>query len=120
MSKLSLLKSKIKEVTMQGLPFMEGKEKGELVLGEVVTINNYDYLKDPKKNSEYVVITLKEYPNNFYYAGSVVTDTMLKVDKLISSVEEKLMLLEEGIEVSFDRVQGEDKTKNPYLKLTFL
>ena len=44
--------AKAKEVTLTGLPFMEGREKGDLndLVNTTVVIKDYGYMEDVDKN----------------------------------------------------------------------
>lgn len=60
------------------LPFMEGREKGDMntLVGEVVTIIEYGFLDDGKNNKEYVCFVTAENPTEFFFGGQVLTDAM--------------------------------------------
>lgn len=64
-----------------GLPFMEGKDKGEVseLFGTVNTINEYGFL--PGENGEvYAVFTVAERPGKFYFGGEVLTDRLSQLE----------------------------------------
>ena len=114
MMNINDLIAKAKEVTASGLPFMDGLEKADLGMGEVLNINNYGYMEG--EDGEFVVITTKEYPKNFFFGSSVLTSKMKDLDKVFGE-EEMSKLLENGIEVVFEKKKS--KNKREYTNVTF-
>lgn len=74
------LKERSKEFSVR-LPFMEGREKGDIkdLLGQVCTIRDYGFLKGDTGN-DYVVIIVDEYAKTFYFGGQVLTDQMQQLE----------------------------------------
>ncbi len=74
----SNLRQFAKKLTEQ-LEIMAGKEKGNTddLIGEIVTINDFDFLKG--ENGEYAVFTVKEHPGTFYFGGQVLTDDLQQI-----------------------------------------
>ena len=74
------LKERAKEFSVR-LPFMEGKEKGELkeVLGMICTINDFGFLKGDQ-NNDYAVFTVKEIEKKFFFGGQVLTDQLQQLE----------------------------------------
>lgn len=108
MAKVSNLRNKAKEINSNGaIEFMEGKEKLELPLQEVVTIENFGFLKD-ENQADYVVFTLKEYPDNFFFGGSVVTEKMKNFD---NETDRNEIDFEGGLPVIFERKQNKKKKR---------
>ena len=63
------------------LPFMDGKEKGQLneLKGTINTLCDYGFL--PDENGEpYAVFIVKERPSKFYFGGEVLTDRLTTLD----------------------------------------
>lgn len=112
----NLLKSRIKQITEMGLPLMEGKTQlnVENIMGEEVTVEDYGYLKGD--NGEYVVLTLKEYPNHFMYGATVVTQSFKELDSALS-VDERIEILQEGL--TFSITEKKSKNGYKYHKMTF-
>lgn len=85
------LKERAKEFGVQ-LPFMEGRNKGDTadLIGTVNTIENYGFLKGEQDNT-YVVFTVRERTDKFYFGGTVLTDlmTQLEADGYRSEIEEE-------------------------------
>ncbi|MBO5870269.1 MAG: hypothetical protein J6Q89_05910 [Clostridia bacterium] len=77
---LKSLKERAKSFDVQ-LPFMEGRDKGETkeLLGQVSTINEYGFIPNDAGEA-YVVFTVKERANKFYFGGSVLTARMLDLE----------------------------------------
>lgn len=74
------LKDRAKEFSVR-LPFMEGKDKGDLkeVLGMICTINDYGFLKGDEGN-DYAVFTVKEIEKKFFFGGQVLTDQLQQLE----------------------------------------
>ncbi len=74
------LKERAKEFSVQ-LPFMEGREKGDGrdLIGTVTTIDNYGFLKG-EDDRAYVVFTVRERKDFFYFGGTVLTDQMEQLE----------------------------------------
>lgn len=108
--------AKAKEITQSGLPFMEGREKGEMdrLVGEVYTIKEYGYLEG--EDGEFVVFLVEEDKENFYFGGSVITDNMKKLDDVLKE-DEIAELLETGITILCEKKKS--KNKRDYVKCTF-
>jgi hypothetical protein len=101
---MKTLKDKVKEFSVS-LPIMENREKGDFadIKGEIVTISDFDFMKDDGK--EYVVFTIKEDTKNFYFGGQVLTDNMksLENDGYAETVRE------EGLPVKFTTKKSKNK-----------
>ena len=105
------------EVTMSGLPFMDGKEKLEVtgeVLNNILTVDDYGYLEGD--DGEYVVISLKEYPHHFIYGGSVVTDAFKKLENKIGA-ESIAQLIQHGLTFRLSELVSKNKRK--YIRISF-
>lgn len=104
--------AKAKEVTLTGLPFMEGREKGDLndLINTTVVIKDYGYMEDVDKNGEvkeYASFIIEENDKEFFFGGQVLTDNLKKLDEVLTDKELE-QLLENGIPV----VLGKKKSKN--------
>lgn len=99
------------------LPFMEGKEKGEMdrIVGEPFTINNFGFLQDNSDGvvKEYVCFTVAEDTQHFYFGGQVLTENLkeLEEDGYREEIEK------EGLPVLFDKKKS--KNKREYTTVTF-
>ena len=96
---IELLKA-IKDKLELTSPLMEGREKGSTVLNVPMTIIDWDYLTDHKKNEDYVVYIAKEDNENFYFGGGVATDKFKKIDAMGEKVVASLKTI--GIPVIFE------------------
>lgn len=115
---MSNIKERIKQLTMVGLPLMEGKEQLKVegaILGHVLTVDDYGFLNG--EDGEYVVISLQEYPKNFIYGSSVITDAFKRLESDIPH-DELVQALEEGLTFKIDKVQSRS-TNRIYNKITF-
>lgn len=92
MNKLDLIR-KAKEITMSGLPFMEGKEKTELGNGQLYCVKEYGYLKS--EDGDFVVVADEK---TFAFGGSVLTDNFRKLEDQLTESEIS-ELLADGIEI---------------------
>lgn len=114
MTNIANLIGKIKNELTVGLPFMEGRTKGSLPTEMNLTLNNYGFLKGD--DGEYIVMTFKEDDTNFFFGGSVVTEKMKKIDKIVGDA--KVELLQSGMEVKF--VSKTSDKKRVYIDLEII
>jgi len=97
------------------LPFMEGREKGEMkrIIGMNVTIREFGFLEDAKKKTDYVCFIVDEDPQNFYFGGQVLTEDMKELEK--DGYTEAIKT--EGLPVLFGLRTSKDK--NEYVTVSF-
>lgn len=98
------LKERAKEFSVR-LPFMEGRDKGELkkLAGMISTICDYGFLNDDKGEA-YVVFITREREKEFFFGGQVLTDQLAQLEA--EGYRDAIMT--EGLPVLF----GEKKSKN--------
>ena len=110
------LMKKVQGVTNSGLPIMEGRETGDIegILEENVLVNNYEF--GMSKDGEYVAFTIEGNDTEFFFGGSVITETFKKLDAVLSE-EEKEEILKQGLDIYIEEVKSENKRK--YKKCTF-
>ena len=120
---IELLIKQAQEITASGLPFMADKEKLEIegtVLNSILTVDEYGYMEGINEETgtkeEYVVIALKEYPNNFIYGSSVVTQAFKMLESKFSS-EQLKSIIEYGL--TFKLSKQLSKNKRKYTKIEF-
>lgn len=101
---------RLKKELSNGLPFMEGREKGSLVCEVPFTVNNFGFLKDKKTQEPYVCFTIKEDDTKFYFGGRVVTDTFKKIEAVLSEQELESILIE-GLHVMFHEQRSKDNLR---------
>ena len=105
------------EITASGLPFMEGKVKLEVkgdVFNRILTVSDYGFLEG--EEGVYVVIAVKEYPQNFIYGSSVVTQAFQELDTRFTG-EQKGMIIEQGLTFTLSEMVSKNKRK--YTKINF-
>lgn len=115
MSIMKTLKERLLSEMSNGLPFMEGKEKLDNILDEVLTVNEYGFLSGD--DGEFIVYTTKEYPNNFFFGGSVLTERFKHIESVFTE-DEIAELLNEGITIKL--VQKKSKNKRIYVAVEFI
>ena len=62
-----------------GIPFMEGRDKGDLrdMLDQPLHIIDFGFIKG--KNGDFAVIALAEESDKFYFCNSIITDMLRTV-----------------------------------------
>ena len=103
------LKDRAHEMTVR-LPFMEGRNKSDMesLIGQIVTIKDYGFLKDETKDHEYAAFIIAEDPANFYFAGQVLTDILQTYEAEGYHQD----INDEGLQVIFQKVKS--KNGRPY------
>ena len=74
------LRDRAKEFSVQ-LPFMEGREKGDVkeLVGQVSTIRDYGFLQGDD-GRDYAVFIVAERSKHFYFGGTVLTDQLQQLE----------------------------------------
>lgn len=116
MSNIKDLIKQAKEITLSGLPFMEDREKGDMedLIDKTVTIIDYGYMKDEGK--DYAAFITEENEKCFYFGGSVLTDSLQRLDEVLTD-NEIAELLDNGLQCKFEKKKS--KNKREYTKCTF-
>lgn len=75
------LYKRAREFSVQ-LPFMEGREKGEIkeLIGQVCTIKQFGFIPNDA-GDPYAVFTVKEREKKFYFGGMVLTERLIQLEK---------------------------------------
>lgn len=80
------LKERAKEFSVQ-LPFMEGREKGDIkeLVAQYTTITEYGFLKGKAEDGsaeerDYVVFIVNEDKKHFFFGGTVLTDQLQQLE----------------------------------------
>lgn len=96
------------------LPFMDGREKGDMerIVNMNCTIHDYGFLQDDKDN-DYVCFIIDEDPQTFYFGGQVLTDNMHELDNF----GYHQAVNDEGLPVFFGKKIS--KNKREYTTVTF-
>ena len=101
------------------LPFMEGREKGELkrLYDDNFTIREYGFMKDSDEKTgedkDYACFIVDEDEQNFYFGGQVLTEHLQELDNLGYHEE----VNKEGLPVRFGLKKS--KNKREYTTVTF-
>lgn len=112
---MSKLMERLKTELANGLPFMDGKEKGEVTLGETMTVTEYGFLNG--EDGEFLVFITRENENEFYFGGSVLTQKFKDMEAIFNDKEIK-ELLEEGIQIVLE--QKKSKKNRNYISVEFI
>jgi len=117
--KLSALKA-VAEKVQSIHPMTEGKEKGELLAlctKEELVINEFDIIEFD--NKPVVIFTVTKHPDNYFYGGSVVTDTLSQVNDILKIDGDALEEFNyAGLPVSFDRQESKNDKTRKYTVVT--
>lgn len=99
-----------KNLTSQGVPFMDGRDRGDIndLVNEDLHVEDYGYIRG--KKGEYAVIAFREYPKNFYFGGMVLTDILHRIDR--DNMKEQL--LGETMRLSMKDAKEPDRDGNIY------
>lgn len=64
-----------------GIPFMEGREKGDKqeMLDRMLHFQGFGFIEG--KNGQFAVMAFQEIPNKFFFGNSIVTDMLKEVQK---------------------------------------
>jgi hypothetical protein len=107
------LREKAKQL-QNSLPFMEGREKGDMqrIVNMNAIIRDYGFMEDDK-NKEYVAFIIDEDSEHFYFGGQVLTDNMheLEADGYHDEI------VKEGLPVFFDKKKS--KNGRDYVTVKF-
>lgn len=85
-------------------------------VNEIVTLVDFELATGniEGKESQFMVLVFAEYPELFYFGGSVVTKNLMNFD------ESELKLIQEnGMPVKFEKIPSKDKKHNDYTKIIF-
>lgn len=112
--KLSLKERLLNEVN-NGLPFMLGREKDTIDLGEKITIKEYGFLTG--EDGEFICFIDNENDDKYFFGGSVLTEKFKQIENAFTQ-DEIQELLEEGIDI----ICREKKSKNnrKYVSVEFI
>lgn len=113
---MSSIADKMKNILVNSIDFMEGKEKADLVLGKEYTIIDFGELTG--KDGKFAVFTTREDKEHFFFGGQVITEKLAQLKACLTE-EELKEAKEEGIKVKFIEVP-KTKTNNRYIKAEFI
>lgn len=90
------------------------KLESEDIADREVTIIDFDFAHDGKKDDDYAVVLFKEYENCFYFGGKCLTDLCKKIDAEFGMADE---LRKDGLKVKFVLTKPKTKDGNKYYKV---
>lgn len=75
------LRDMVREISNK-IQIIEGREKGENseIVGKIVTIVDYDFIRDDEK--EYVVYIIRENPDLFFFGGKLLSEQLRQLDQM--------------------------------------
>lgn len=114
------LKDKATSLNSTGIKFMDGRTKGEeLPTGSPVTVDGYGFIDDgdEKAPHKYVVLSLKECPDEFFFGGSVISDKFEKLNDEMDD-DDKAEIETAGLPVLFEKHKNK-AGKREYMTCTF-
>jgi hypothetical protein len=105
---MSLKDKALKISKREGISFMEDRKKGDMKDLEnlVITVNDYGFIYDDKKKSNYVVFTVKEFDTTFYFGGVALTGLIQDLESEGATQED---FQTEGLQI---RILEKVKSKN--------
>ena len=109
------LLARLKEVMSNNLPFMDGREKGEQVLNEELTIIDYGFLTG--EDGEFIVYITREHDKVFFFGGSVLTEKFKELETVFSE-SEMAELMEIGITIKL--VEKKSKNNRRYVSVELI
>lgn len=109
---MSLKEKMLKMNSGEGIPFMQGRTKGETeeLLGKKLTIRNFGFING--NDGEYVVFIVDEIEDKFYFGGSVLTTDLKAI-----SEEEITEVNENGLPIMLE--ERKSKNNRKYVAVTF-
>lgn len=113
---LSNVLEKARGILVNGIEFMEGREKGELELNKEYVIVDFDFLSSA--DGEYVVFIDRNDDKNFYFGGQVITQKLKEIKELLTE-RELAELLDNGIPVKFEEKKSQ-KSRRKYIACEFM
>lgn len=68
------------QFSSKGILFMDDRDKGDIktLVGDVLHIDDFGFING--RDGEYAVVSFKEHPESFYFAGLALTDICRKID----------------------------------------
>ncbi len=112
--KLSLKERLISELN-NALPFMVGKEKDVIELGEKITIIDYGFLTG--EDGEFICFLDRNHEGKFFFGGSILTEKFKQIENNFTT-DEIQELLNEGIDIICEEKKSKNKRK--YISVEFI
>ena len=99
----------------EGIPFMDGRTKMDTPVGEGLHLKDYGFIKGD--DAPFAVMLFEEYPKNFMFGNSIVTDDIKTIEKDMGSKEQALNLLA-GVSMKFTKRVS--KRGREYMSVEFI
>lgn len=109
------LLARLEKVMVNSIPFMDGREKGDQILNEELTIVDFGYLTS--EDGEFIVYLTKEHDELFFFGGSVLTEKFKQIEENFTEDEVK-ELLEMGVKVKL--IEKKSKNKRKYVDVELI
>lgn len=101
----------------KGIPFMEDKTKFDVPLGEDLTIVDYGFIQG--EDAPYAVLLFAEYPENFAFGNSIISDDIAQMEKDLGEKANVLNALK-GVKVKFTKIASKKNPKREYTAVEFI
>ena len=75
----------------KGIPFMEGRTKTDIPVNEGLHLKDYGFIEGD--DGAFAVMLFEEYPDNFMFGNSIVTNCITTIEEDMGSKEQALSLL---------------------------
>ena len=99
----------------KGIPFMDGRDKMNLPIGESLHIKDYGFINGNEK--PYAVMLFAEYPDKFAFGNTIVTGDLQTIESDAGSKENALALLA-GVALTFSKAVS--KRGREYVSVEFI
>lgn len=99
----------------EGIPFMDGRTKVDIPVGKGLHLKDYGFIKGD--DAPFAVMLFEEYPENFMFGNSIVTDDIKTIEKDMGSKEQALNLLA-GVSMKFTKRTS--KRGREYMSVEFI
>lgn len=115
---MNSLKAKTQKLNSEGgIPFMDGRTHGgELPNKAPATLDGFGFITG--ENGEYAVISMMEYPDFFFFGGSVITQKLKELEVILLDAGVNLADQTDGIPIMFERKTNKTGKKE-YTTCTF-
>ena len=109
------LLARLEKVMSNNIPFMDGREKGDQILNEELTIIDYGFLTG--EDGEFIVYITREHDDLFFFGGSVMTEKFKELESVFTE-DEMSELMEMGITIKL--VEKKSKNKRKYVAVELI
>lgn len=99
----------------EGIPFMEGRTKVDIPVDKGLHLKDYGFIKGDE--APFAVMLFEEYPENFMFGNSIVTDDIKTIEEDMGSKKQALNLLA-GVTMKF--AKRTSKRGREYMSVEFI